>query len=80
MAWAAPSNRSRTPASTWLNRGATTLVKHPTNFRSHGRPSPLAAQAFRDEVVLVGLMARRPVTRADIFEGIAREVVAGLEF
>ena len=40
----------------------------------------LAAQAFRDEVVLLGLKARRPVTRPDIFEHITREVVAGLEF
>ncbi len=40
----------------------------------------LAAQAFRDEVVLMGLKARRPVSRPDVFERITREVVAGLEF
>ncbi len=40
----------------------------------------LAAQAFRDEVVLMGLKARRPVSRPDIFDRITREVVAGLEF
>jgi len=40
----------------------------------------LAAQAFRDEVVLMGLKARRPVSRPEIFERITDEVVAGLEF
>ena len=40
----------------------------------------LAAQAFRDEVVLMGLKARRPVSRPDVFERITREVVAALEF
>ena len=40
----------------------------------------LAAQAFRDEVVLMGLKARRPVSRTDVFERITLEVAAGLEF
>ncbi|MFZ1177558.1 MAG: hypothetical protein WAO15_15060 [Mycobacterium sp.] len=40
----------------------------------------LAAQAFRDEIVLMGLKARRPVSRPEEFERITREVVAGLEF
>ncbi len=40
----------------------------------------LAAQAFRDEIVLMGLKARRPVSRPDVFERMTREVVAGLEF
>lgn len=40
----------------------------------------LAAQAFRDEVVLMGLKARRPVSRPDVFERITHEVLAGLEF
>ncbi|GFG79172.1 alpha/beta hydrolase [Mycobacterium paragordonae] len=40
----------------------------------------LAAQAFRDEVVLMGLKARRPVSRPDVFDRITREVLAGLEF
>ncbi len=40
----------------------------------------LAAQAFRDEVVLVGLKARRPVSRPDAFKRITREVATGLEF
>jgi len=40
----------------------------------------LAAQAFRDEVVLMGLKARRPVSRPDVFDRITCEVVAGLEF
>ncbi len=40
----------------------------------------LAAQAFRDEVVLMGLKARRPVSRPEVFERITREVVTALEF
>lgn len=40
----------------------------------------LAAQAFRDEVVLMGLKARRPVSPPAAFEHITREVEAGLEF
>jgi hypothetical protein len=40
----------------------------------------LAAQAFRDEVVLMGLKAHRPVSRPEAFDRITREVVAGLEF
>ncbi len=40
----------------------------------------LAAQAFRDEIVLMGLKARRPVSRPRVFERISREVVAGLKF
>jgi hypothetical protein len=40
----------------------------------------LAGQAFRDEIVLMGLKARRPVSRRRAFERIDREVVAALEF
>jgi hypothetical protein len=40
----------------------------------------LAAQVFRDEIVLMGLKARRPVSRPDVFECVTREVVTGLEF
>lgn len=40
----------------------------------------LAAQAFRDEVVLVGLKARRPVSRPEDFERITGEVEAALTF
>ncbi len=40
----------------------------------------LTAQAFRDEIVLMGLKARRPVSRPEVFERITREVEAGLEF
>jgi hypothetical protein len=40
----------------------------------------LTAQAFRDEVVLMGLKARRPVSPPEVFERITREVVAGLAF
>ncbi|MEE6139610.1 hypothetical protein SKC41_25200 [Mycobacterium sp. 050128] len=40
----------------------------------------LAAQAFRDEVVLVGLKARRPVSQPEVFERITREVIDGVQF
>ncbi|CPR12347.1 prolyl oligopeptidase family protein [Mycobacterium bohemicum DSM 44277] len=40
----------------------------------------LAAQAFRDEIVLIGLKARRPVSRPEAFERISREVAAAVEF
>lgn len=40
----------------------------------------LAAQAFRDEVVLAGLKIRRPVSRPVAFERINDEVVAALTF
>lgn len=40
----------------------------------------LAAQAFRDEVVLMGLRARRPVSRPEEFARITDEVLAGLKF
>lgn len=40
----------------------------------------LAAHAFRDEMVLLGLRARRPVSNAHVFDRINREVVAALDF
>jgi hypothetical protein len=40
----------------------------------------LAAQAFRDEVVLLGLKARRPISKPREFERISQEVVAALKF
>ncbi|MEZ0353789.1 alpha/beta hydrolase family protein [Mycobacterium sp. pR1184] len=40
----------------------------------------LTAQAFRDEVVLVGLKARRPISRPDVFERITREVIDAVQF
>lgn len=40
----------------------------------------LAAQAFRDEIVLMGLKARRPISNGHVFERIRDEVAAGLEF
>jgi len=40
----------------------------------------LAAQAFRDEIVLMGLKVRRPVSRPEVFAHITREVAAALEF
>lgn len=62
-------------ARTWrdyLHRGAHDLPV--------ARPTPaLAAQAFRDEVVLMGLRARRPVSDVHGFERISAEVVAALD-
>ncbi|OBK18378.1 alpha/beta hydrolase family protein [Mycobacterium asiaticum] len=40
----------------------------------------LAAQAFRDEVVLAGLKMRRPVSKPRAFQRINDEVVAALDF
>jgi hypothetical protein len=40
----------------------------------------LAAQALRDEVVLMGLKARRPISQPRVYERINQEVVAALEF
>ena len=62
-----------------------------TSWRDHPDHAPdelpiarptlaLTAQAFRDEVVLVGLKARRPISEPKAFDRITREVVAGLEF
>lgn len=40
----------------------------------------LAAQAFRDEIVLMGLKARRPVSRPEAFTRITREVIDAVAF
>ncbi len=40
----------------------------------------LVAQALRDEVVLMGLKARRPISQPRVYERINQEVVAALEF
>ena len=40
----------------------------------------LAAQALRDEVVLLGLQMSRPVSEGEAFERITREVTAALDF
>jgi hypothetical protein len=40
----------------------------------------LALHALRDEIVLLGLRARRPVSDEDAFDRINREVVAALDF
>jgi hypothetical protein len=45
------------------------------------RPSiALAAHAFRDEIVLLGLRVRRPVSNVHAFERINDEVAAALDF
>ena len=40
----------------------------------------LAAQALRDEVVLMGLKARRPISQLPVYERINQELVAALDF
>ena len=40
----------------------------------------LVAQALRDEVVLMGLKARRPISQPRVYERINQEVLAALEF
>ncbi|MGZ8690723.1 MAG: alpha/beta hydrolase family protein [Aeromicrobium sp.] len=40
----------------------------------------LAAHAFRDEIVLLGLRARRPLSDLHAFDRINREVIAALDF
>lgn len=40
----------------------------------------LAAQAFRDEVVLLGLRGRRPISGAEVFERINSEVSEAIDF
>ncbi len=40
----------------------------------------LATQAFRDEVVLLGLRGRRPISTPEVFERINAEVAAALDF
>lgn len=40
----------------------------------------LAAQAFRDEIALMGLKVRRPVSPPEVFGRITQEVMAALEF
>jgi hypothetical protein len=40
----------------------------------------LAAQALRDEVVLMGLKARRPISQPRVYERIKQEVLEALEF
>lgn len=40
----------------------------------------LATQAFRDEVVLIGLRGRRPISGPEVFERINAEVVEALDF
>lgn len=63
-------------AQSWRN-----YLGHAPDELPIARPTiALAAQAFRDEIVLMGLKARRPVSPPDAFERITREVVDGLAF
>ncbi|ODQ99927.1 alpha/beta hydrolase [Mycobacterium intermedium] len=40
----------------------------------------IAAQAFRDEIALMGLKVRRPISHPEVFERITEEVIAALDF
>jgi len=86
--WAAPGVSNLAGAATpfmhtgqYLAESWRDYLGHPPDELPIARPTlALAAQAFRDEVVLMGLKARRPVSRPDVFDRITREVLAGLEF
>ncbi|HWS91003.1 MAG TPA: hypothetical protein VN306_00435 [Mycobacterium sp.] len=56
------------------------LDKEPDGLPIARPTMALAAQAFRDEIVLMGLKARRPVSQPRVYERINQEVVAALEF
>lgn len=63
-------------ARSWLRS-----LDHTPDELPIARPTiALAGQTFRDEIVLMGLKARRPVSHPPAFERIDREVVAALEF
>jgi hypothetical protein len=63
-------------ARSWLSSGERSQDELPI-----ARPTiALAGQALRDEIVLMGLKARRPVSQPQAFQRIDREVVAALEF
>ena len=65
---------SRYYAQSWRD-----YLDHEWNELPIARPTiALAAHAFRDEVVLLGLRSRRPVSDVHAFERINREVVAAL--
>ncbi len=56
-------------------------VNHGPRELPLARPTiALAAHAFRDEIVLLGLRARRPVSYPEAFARIDREVAAALDF
>jgi hypothetical protein len=74
--WSAPSHELvvNTP-----NRGGIFSIARRVSF--HARPSiALATHAFRDEIVLLGLRVRRPVSDVQAFRRINAEVDAALDF
>ncbi|MGZ8747698.1 MAG: hypothetical protein ACXWZ2_11920, partial [Mycobacterium sp.] len=56
------------------------LDHHPDELPVARPTLALAAQAFRDEIVLTGFRMFRPVSDTQVFERISREVQAALEF
>ena len=71
-----PLARVGSVARSLLNAGDATPDELPI-----ARPTiALLGEALRDEIVLMGLKARRPVSHPRAFERINREVVAALEF
>ncbi|KAA1249861.1 hypothetical protein F0Q45_12890 [Mycobacterium simiae] len=69
-------NTGRYLAQSWRD-----YLDHRPDELPIARPTmALAAQAFRDEIVLMGLKARRPISKGPVFERIRDEVTAGLQF
>jgi pimeloyl-ACP methyl ester carboxylesterase len=70
------TSTGRYVAQSWLDY----VDREPSELPVARPTLALAAQAFRDEVVLAGLKVRRPVSGTAAFERIHDEVVAALEF
>lgn len=67
-------------AKTWRDYLGHEFGHEPTELPIARPTIALAAHAFRDEVVLLGLKARRPISDTHAFERIDREVAAAVEF
>ena len=78
--WARSSGPSREPAVTTPQSWRDYLDRQPHELPIARPTIALAAHAFRDEIVLLGLRARRPVSDVHAFERINHEVVAALDF
>lgn len=70
-----------TKTGSYYARSWRDYIEHRPDELPIARPTiALAAHAFRDEIVLLGLRARRPVSNALAFKRIQLEVDAALEF
>jgi hypothetical protein len=73
--------RPLTRAGGYVARSLLKSGEHTPDELPIARPTiALVGQAFRDEIVLMGLKARRPVSNPRAFQRIDREVAAALEF